>query len=623
MQRLFILLLLAIIGINVNLVAESINIDTTITINNQERYIGFYAPKTISIIDTFDVVIVLHDDDETAIECRERVINELRWDTLFIKALFAFPDAGESKDYYKPLENKKVLDSTLRILNDRFPVKKRRKTMISSGLNSRAAMKYTYLNPNYFDGLILINPIMNGLNDVQNIEPTSLVYNYGSGKHVNTIILKNSIRNIYLDSLERRLMGNVNRAWSIESENLSSKYPNDSLMNEAIDYIIDPTAGDNDFAFKEIQMPLRICNLHIQPIVLAKHLKGSAFIFLSYSIADTASKNEFKPRVQSGYPFSLEFGFINSFANLFFNGPIKEGKTTLRFAIGERYNMPSYLDTIYKSIYYQPNTYSQPISMGFEKAEDLFDKYWFIKPSGDIKTWAIDTLSSSEGNNSLTMHNSKYQTENSGQTESFFTPFVDLTKLDYKSITFDYAFNYQKYGDAIYTDTLRVYITNDCDKTYELLYEASGADLATSIHPIIDPENEQETKYIPDSESWKRIEINLQQYKLEEKASFLFSIVSGMGGSTYIDNIRIGDAISNVDEISSTKFEIYPNPTNNSLTLELEESTDISIVDIKGNQVLNLPNFKGGLIDISNLTTGFYSITNNTGKLIGKFIKAD
>jgi hypothetical protein len=89
---------------------------------------------------------------------------------------------------------------------------------------------------------------------------------------------------------------------------------------------------------------------------------------------------------------------------------------------------------------------------------------------------------------------------------------------------------------------------------------------------------------------------------------------------------RIYSPSSNNTKVNSVKNQgivIYPNPTNNNLTLELEEMTDISIVDINGNLVLSFNNFTGGTIDVSSLTTGYYSITNNNGKLLGKFIKAD
>ncbi|MFA7327797.1 MAG: T9SS type A sorting domain-containing protein [Candidatus Kapaibacterium sp.] len=113
--------------------------------------------------------------------------------------------------------------------------------------------------------------------------------------------------------------------------------------------------------------------------------------------------------------------------------------------------------------------------------------------------------------------------------------------------------------------------------------------------------------------------------ELQKTGDYIYFYVDYEGDETFelyrIKNPASG--ISSVEVKETNEFSFYPNPANNNLTLELEEMTDISIVDINGNQVLNLSNFKGGLIDVSSLTSGFYSITNNTGKLIGKFIKAD
>lgn len=113
--------------------------------------------------------------------------------------------------------------------------------------------------------------------------------------------------------------------------------------------------------------------------------------------------------------------------------------------------------------------------------------------------------------------------------------------------------------------------------------------------------------------------------ELQKSGKYIYFFADYDGDEKYelyrIKNPASG--ITSVEDKETNEISFYPNPTNNSLTLELEELMDISIVDIKGNQVLNLPDFKGGLIDVSSLTSGFYSITNNVGELIGKFIKAD
>lgn len=620
MKHLFSFLILVLIGTTSNLSADYISFDTTVTIQSQDRFIGFYVPKVVPLIDTFDVVIVLHHNSETAIECRERVIGELHWDTLFPSALFAFPDAGDTKDFYAPMENKGVIDSTLQILNRKYPVKKNRKIMISSGVNCRAAMKYSYDMNTYFNWLILIDPKMNGLNDVLNIAPASIEYNYNNSSYVSTVILKDKSRNIYLDSLERRLMVSENKLWSIESDKLSNKYPSDTLILEAISYLSAPTVGDNNFALKEIQMPLRICNLYIHPKLWVKHLRGNAYVSVDFHINNLTTNYNSKTNTSSGNPFTLTHGSMNRFAHSNFGGPIESGKTTFRISIDKRYSLLNYLDSIEKSIYYQPEVYNYPINMGFEELDTTFDKYWFIEPSGDIKTWNIDTLNSSDGENSLTMHNSKYQYDNSSQAENFYTPFVDLTKLMNKNIAFDYAFNYHIYSDVVNSDTLKVYITTDCDNTYELIYEASGEELATTSSPIINPTNKDEAIFIPKSNNWKKKVIDLSKYKDEEKVSIKFSIVSGMGGSTYLDNIRIGDAVSSIEESPTTSFEVFPNPVGDVLRISHPNLNSTFIIrDILGKEVLKIG--KGESVkNIDYLQNGVYFISDDLGQTL-KFIK--
>jgi ELWxxDGT repeat protein len=113
--------------------------------------------------------------------------------------------------------------------------------------------------------------------------------------------------------------------------------------------------------------------------------------------------------------------------------------------------------------------------------------------------------------------------------------------------------------------------------------------------------------------------------ELQKTGDYIYFYVDYEGDETFkmyrIKNPASG--ITSVEDKETNEISFYPNPTTNNLTLELKEITDINIVDINGNQVLKIRDFKGGIIDVSTLTSGFYSITNSTGKLMGKFIKAD
>jgi hypothetical protein len=75
-------------------------------------------------------------------------------------------------------------------------------------------------------------------------------------------------------------------------------------------------------------------------------------------------------------------------------------------------------------------------------------------------------------------------------------------------------------------------------------------------------------------------------------------------------------------ELLNLKF--YPNPATDFFIIEgIEKESTISIYDINGKLVLNLDNFSGGKIDVSNLTSSTYLILikNQDGAKIIKLLK--
>lgn len=69
----------------------------------------------------------------------------------------------------------------------------------------------------------------------------------------------------------------------------------------------------------------------------------------------------------------------------------------------------------------------------------------------------------------------------------------------------------------------------------------------------------------------------------------------------------------------NTKMEVYPNPAVNQLNVRLENSTEISIFNIMGQNVLNMQGVKGvNTINVNELTSGVYFIS--AGSVTQKFI---
>jgi hypothetical protein len=94
----------------------------------------------------------------------------------------------------------------------------------------------------------------------------------------------------------------------------------------------------------------------------------------------------------------------------------------------------------------------------------------------------------------------------------------------------------------------------------------------------------------------------------------------------YVDNLSFDNLITSVQEQSSKNilFDLYPNPTTNSITIEAPYQAEIEILDIQG-QLVKTFTITGNKtsIDVSALSSGVYVVEMKTEKWIAvsKFIK--
>lgn len=127
-----------------------------------------------------------------------------------------------------------------------------------------------------------------------------------------------------------------------------------------------------------------------------------------------------------------------------------------------------------------------------------------------------------------------------------------------------------------------------------------------------------------------------QWYPFEHKMFIILS--AGVGGSEYtyggpivpeaefpcsvfIDWVRvyeIGENSLGINNINNTpKINIYPNPANNLLSLQINDNKEYSvrILDLSGRNVLSTRINRSGTIDISGIKTGEYIVLISDGKL--------
>lgn len=109
-----------------------------------------------------------------------------------------------------------------------------------------------------------------------------------------------------------------------------------------------------------------------------------------------------------------------------------------------------------------------------------------------------------------------------------------------------------------------------------------------------------------------QINSNLKlSYTLGEPVIGLMSTVSNQIGNGYYPSLNLQSL--NIDDISDSKWLIYPNPTSNAIFITHSDynSFDISIFDLNGKEIYNGFVSKGEAIDFSTYCEGIYILKVN------------
>jgi PKD repeat protein len=199
---------------------------------------------------------------------------------------------------------------------------------------------------------------------------------------------------------------------------------------------------------------------------------------------------------------------------------------------------------------------------------------WSIENEGNTVNWRLDNRVSAYniGSNAIVFDN--LANSSAGSTASFTTQQIDLKGTpSIMELSFDVA--YAKGLSA--ADSLRVYITNNCGVTKQLLYSSGGEALATAAAT--------NSPFVPASTEWKFEAISLAEFTEWTSASLIFENYSGNGNALYIDNINLRVSEEN---FSADLISVFPNPFSSEISiagLVDGEETTIRIHSVKGDVV--------------------------------------
>ena len=243
---------------------------------------------------------------------------------------------------------------------------------------------------------------------------------------------------------------------------------------------------------------------------------------------------------------------------------------------------------------------------------------WLVSSQID-PTWnrtteaASPTITGIDGgvnNAALRIRSASFTREEDRHT--LITPTIDLSNATAPiNAYYDIAYAQKNMGTS---DNLRVYISDDCGRTWVSKKNYDTESLITNDGTAIF------LPFVPTDDEWERFQVSLSTLAGEKNVQIKFELIGENGNWLYLDNFIVSN--SNEVSLSETIFgdlAIYPNPSQGDVTIEFElykkATVKIALSNVYGatlaTEVLNLDATKNSVQLNSlypNLKAGIYFI---------------
>lgn len=239
-------------------------------------------------------------------------------------------------------------------------------------------------------------------------------------------------------------------------------------------------------------------------------------------------------------------------------------------------------------------------------------KGWFIyNPNRDGNTWMQNKTTSTSGYYMTSLFLRSF-TMMPGTINEFYPPELSVHQMSSMTLYFDIA-HIMTGGSP---DTLEIFLSDNCGKTWASVYKKTGDEFAYTSMPW--PEW---SEGVPDSTvttDWKRQTVTLTGYSLDSKINLRFKYTHGEGNNVHIRNLYIGPSVG-IPERKTGSFSIHPNPAQGVVTVAStngERMMGIEVFNLLGAVVFSnveaIPAGDKFTIDLSGQPAGIYMIRIKT-----------
>jgi photosystem II stability/assembly factor-like uncharacterized protein len=204
------------------------------------------------------------------------------------------------------------------------------------------------------------------------------------------------------------------------------------------------------------------------------------------------------------------------------------------------------------TIYIEVSNYNVPsiVQEGFENSFPPVG--WSTVNYDNSHNWSLATGVGGFGNSNQCAIFNNFDLDSEGTADDLQV-LIELDSLvDTATLTFDVA--YAEYGGQ-YTDTLDVWVSEDCGLTYDLVFNKGGGTLGTAPN--------QNTYFTPTASQWRTETVDLSAYAGNDKLIVAFRNHGHWGNNIYVDNVNIVSSSTPVAvEITPANPDvfIFPNP---------------------------------------------------------------
>lgn len=590
----------------------------------ENRTVSYYVPLNYDAENEYKLMICLHGMGDSSPNFRNALISGLKWHTFMHNTIFVCPDGGsdQSRDFFTPDGDEEIIRLALDSALANYNIDESKIFLEGFSLGGRSAIKYGLDHWETFAGLLLNTPAMQGPWDAMNMPGLSLMFEYENASKIPVAVSVGMSDYSYINvtGLLDDLLSEANAIYMTQYvPSMGHSVASQAYMQICWDFINDPTPLEYDVETREILVPDYVCDGELIPSAVVRNLGSSTISALSV-----------KYKLNGGEEVSYDWtGEIAPYENEMIYLPAAdlselENNIEISVALEGDENAQNDLDS--KMFFYRAKGIDAPFFEGFEDAGSDFYEWEFIK-SGNLSSWQLDNEVQKTGNYSIFTYNQPFFFLSAGLAEEIITPAINLSSAVDPAFSFDVAYNYLRFDPprvsetTYFADTLEIYISTDCNKTFELIYKKGGSELATSSEPIVNPQSLNEVFFIPDDDEWRNDAVLLSDYSDVETASFKIRYVSAMGGSINMDNIVVDTYDpSDVERAAVENYGIavYPNPASDFVYVESERfdpiGVRISVSGALGDEIANIDgataHVSGGVykIDVRDLTPGAYFV---------------